>query len=156
MGSPERSGRDRHSGRTLNPRQRIAAIAALVLAPAVLILSLAIVVAQFPRGLIVLGCVVVAIGAALFGLTRKGFPRLLALGVALAAVIAQAVLLATDGDHLLQAIAIVVGLGAATYAARTAFRVRVHLPAGARSRTSGASLQPEVGRGQGRALLSRR
>ncbi len=128
MGSPERSGRDRRSGRALNPRQRFAAIAALVLAPAVLILSLAIVVAQFPRGLIVLGCVVVAIGAALFGLTRKGFPRLLALGVALVAVIAQAVLLVTDGDHLLEAIAIVAGLGAALYAARTAFRVRVHLP----------------------------
>ena len=48
--------------------------------------------------------------------------------MALVALIAQGVLLISDGDHLVEAIAIVAGVGAATYAARTAFRVRVHLP----------------------------
>ena len=128
MGTPERSGRDRRSGRPLNPGQRLAAIAALVLAPAVLILALDIVVTEFPRGLIVLGCVLVTIGAALYGVMRTGFARVLGLGVALVALIAQGVLLVTDGDHLVEAIAIVAGLGVAAYAARTAFRVRVHLP----------------------------
>ena len=98
------------------------------MAPAVLILALTVVVAEFPRGLIVLGCVLIATGAALYGLMRTGFARLLGLGVALVALIAQGVLLVTDGGHLVEAIAIVAGLGAATYAARTAFRVRVHLP----------------------------
>ena len=128
MGAPERSDRDRRSGGQLNPRQRLAAIAALVLAPAVLILALGIVVTEFPRGLIVLGCVVVGIAAALFGLIRRGIARLLGLGVALVALIAQGVLLVSDGDHLVEAIAIVAGLGVAIYAARAAFRVRVHLP----------------------------
>ena len=128
MGAPERSDRDRRSGGQLNPGQRAAAIAALILAPAVVILSLTIVVSEFPRGLIVLGCVVVTIGAALYGLMRTGFARLLGFGVALVALIAQGVLLVTDGDHLVEAAAIVLGLGAALYAARTAFRVRVHLP----------------------------
>jgi diacylglycerol kinase family enzyme len=128
MGAPERSGRDRRSGRELNPGQRVAAIAALVLAPAVLILALGIVVTEFPRGVIVLGCVVVAIGAALYGLMRKGFARLLGFGVALVALIAQGVLLISDGDHLVDAVAIVLGVGASLYAARTAFRVRVQLP----------------------------
>ncbi len=82
---------------------------------------------EFPRGLVVLACVVVAIGAALFGLLRTGIPRLLGLGVALLALIAQGVLLISDGGHLVEAIVIVAGLGAATYAARAAFRVRVEL-----------------------------
>ncbi len=106
----------------------MAAIAALVLAPAVLILALTIVVMEFPRGLIVLGCVAIAIVAALYGLMRQGIARLIGFGVALVAVIAQGVLLVSDGDHLGQAAAIVLGLGAALYAARTAFRVRVQLP----------------------------
>jgi hypothetical protein len=128
MGTSERSDRDRRSGRELNPGQRAAAIAALVLVPAVLILALDIVVTEFPRGLVVLGCVVVTVGAALYGLLRTGFARLLGFGVALVALIAQGVLLISDGDHLVEAIAIVAGLGVATYAARTAFRVQIHLP----------------------------
>ena len=156
MGASERSDRDRRSGRELNPGQRVAAIAALVLAPAVLILALTIVVTEFPRGLIVLGCVVVAIVAALYGLMRTGFARLLGLGVALVALIAQGVLLITDGDHLVEAIAIV------ARSRRGHLRREDGLPSsgapapGARSRTSGAALQPEVGRRQGRALLARR
>jgi diacylglycerol kinase family enzyme len=106
----------------------LAAIAALVLPPVVLILALTIVVTEFPRGLIVLGCVVVVIGGALYGVMRTGGARILGLGVALVGLIAQGVLLIADGDHLVEAIAIVAGLGAATFAARTAFRVRVQLP----------------------------
>ncbi|HEX5820483.1 MAG TPA: diacylglycerol kinase family protein [Solirubrobacterales bacterium] len=128
MGASERSGRDRRSGRELNPRQRAAAVAALVLPPAVLILALTIVVAEFPRGLIVLGCAVVAIGAAFYGVMRTGSARVFGLGVALAASIGAALVLVTDGDHIVEAIAVVAGVGVATYATRTAFRVRVHLP----------------------------
>jgi diacylglycerol kinase family enzyme len=128
MGAPERSGRDRRSGRKLNPGQRVAAIAALVLAPAALILALTIVVTEFPRGLIVLGCVAVAIAAALYGLLRKGPARVLGFGVALVALLAQGALLVSDGDHLVEAIAIVLPVGVSLYAARRAFQVRVDLP----------------------------
>lgn len=128
MGASERSGRDRRSGRKLNPGQRGAAIVALVLPPAVLILAVTIVVREFPRGLIVLGCAVVAIGAAFYGVMRKGSARVFGLGVALAASIGAALVLVTDGDHIVEAIAVVAGVGVATYATRTAFRVRVHLP----------------------------
>ncbi|MGA9372535.1 MAG: diacylglycerol kinase family protein, partial [Solirubrobacterales bacterium] len=128
MGAPERPGRHRRSGRQLNLGQRLAAIAALVLVPAVLILAVAIVVTEFPRDLIVLGCVVVVIGAALYAVMRTGFARLLGLAVALVGLVVQGGLLIAGGDHLVEAIAIAVGLGAATYAARAAFRFRVDLP----------------------------
>jgi diacylglycerol kinase-like protein len=113
----------------VNPRQRVAAIAALVLPPAVLILAVTIVVTEFPRGLIVLGSVVVVTVAALYGVMHKGVARLLGLGVALVGLLMQGVVLVTDGDHLVEAIAIVAGVGAATYAARVAFKLRVQLPA---------------------------
>jgi hypothetical protein len=42
-------------------RQRVAAIVAVVLAPAVVVLAAYLVVVQFPRGLIVLACVMIAL-----------------------------------------------------------------------------------------------
>jgi hypothetical protein len=109
--------------------QRTAAIAALVLPPALLILAVAIVVSEFPRGLIVLGCVGLAIGAAWYGLLRRGSARLLALTVALAALAALAVVLVvSQGDHFAETIAIIAGLGTATASARAAFRLRAALP----------------------------
>jgi hypothetical protein len=44
-------------------RQRVAAIVAVVLAPAVVGLAAYLVVVQFPRGLIVLACVMIALAA---------------------------------------------------------------------------------------------
>lgn len=108
-------------------RQRVAAIAAVVLAPAVVLLAAYIVVDQFPRGLIVLGCVAIALAAGWYGLLRRGMSRLLGLGIAMAAVIAPAALLVADGDHIAEAILIPVGLVLALTAARAAFRVRVPL-----------------------------
>ena len=108
--------------------QRAAAIAALGLPPALLILAITVLVGAFPRGLIVLGCVVVALAAAWYGLLRRGIARLLALAVALAALAGLAVELVSHGDHGVKAIVIVAGLGVATASAREAFRLRAHLP----------------------------
>ncbi len=91
------------------------------------ILSIDIVVSQFPRGLIVLACIAIALAAAWYGLTRTGGARLLGSGIAILAVGAIVALLVADGDHLVQALVIVVGLGLMLLATRSAFKFHVPL-----------------------------
>jgi len=100
----------------------------VVLAPAVMLLAIYIVVEQFPRGLIVFAGVAIAMAAGWYGLVRKGAARLLGLGIAVSALVAPAVLLVVDGDHVVEAILIPVGLILCLGAARVAFRVKVSLP----------------------------
>lgn len=109
-----------------NPH-RLAALAALVGAALLAILSIDIVLSQFPRGLIVLACLAIALAAAWYGLTRTGGARLLGSGVAALAVAATVAVLVADGDHLVQALVIVVALGLMLLATRSAFRVHVPL-----------------------------
>ncbi len=106
---------------------RLAALAALGCAALLLVLSVDIVLSQFPRGLIVLACLVIALTAAWYGLTRTGGARLLGSGTAILAVGAMAAVLIADGDHLIQALVIVAGLGLMVSATRSAFRVHVLL-----------------------------
>jgi hypothetical protein len=109
-------------------QRRAAAGLALVLGAATLLLALYVVFQQFPRGLLVLGCVAAALAAGWYGLLRRGVVRLASLGVALVALAVPVVLLLTDGDHLEEAILIGVGLAASLALARAAFRRRVSLP----------------------------
>jgi diacylglycerol kinase family enzyme len=106
---------------------RLAALAALASAALLAILSIDIVLSQFPRGLIVLACLVIAFAAAWYGLTRTGGARLLGSGVAALAVAVSVAVLIVDGDHLVQALVIVVALGLMLLATRSAFRVHVPL-----------------------------
>jgi diacylglycerol kinase family enzyme len=99
-----------------------------VLGVATLFLALYIVVQQFPRGLIVLGCVAAALAAGWYGLLRRGVARVALLGGALVALAVPVVLLLTDGDQLAEAILIGVGLMGGLSLARSAFRRRVSLP----------------------------
>jgi hypothetical protein len=103
---------------------RPAAIAALAGTAAVAILGVQIVVSQFPRGLLVPACLLIALLAAWHGLTRVGARRHLGLGVAFVAAAAAAAFLIVDGDHLLQALLVVLALGLALAGTRSAFRVR--------------------------------
>ena len=119
---------DRADAPKPSARQRAAALVAVVLAPAVVLLAVFVVVQQFPRGLIVLACVTIALAAGWYGLLRRGAARLLGLGIAAAALILPAALLVTDGDHLAEAILIPVGFILCLGAARAAFRVKVSLP----------------------------
>ena len=106
---------------------RLAALVALASTAVLVVLGIDIVLSQFPRGLIVLAALVVAFAGAWYGLTRTGGARLLGSGIAiLAAAVIVAVLL-VDGDHLAQALVIVVGLGSMVLATRSAFRVHVSL-----------------------------
>jgi len=106
---------------------RLAALAALVSAAVLAVLSIDIVASQFPRGLIVLACLVITIASAWYGLTRTGGARLLGSGVAILAMAGIVVVLIADGDHLVQALVIVAGLGLVLLATRSAFKIHVPL-----------------------------
>jgi diacylglycerol kinase family enzyme len=107
--------------------QRLAACAALASTALLAALSVDIVLSQFPRGLIVFACLVIAVAAAWYGLTRTGGARLLGSGIAALAVALIVALLIADGDHLVQALVILVALGLMLLATRSAFRIHVQL-----------------------------
>ena len=74
-------------------RRRLAAIVALVVGAATVALAVAVAVSEFPRGLVLLGCVLVAGAAAWYGVLRRGAARvagLIVAGLALAGAVALA------------------------------------------------------------------
>src|SRR5262249_41125897 len=83
---------------------------------------------QFPRALMVLGALVVALGAAWYGLLRQGAARVVGWVIAVTALAAVAILLFTDLDHLWVAVVLLVGPALSLAAASEAFRVPVPLP----------------------------
>jgi diacylglycerol kinase family enzyme len=107
--------------------QRLAALAALASAAVLAILSIDVVVSQFPRGLLVLAGLALALASAWYGLTRTGGARLLGSGIAILAVAGIVAMLIADGDHLAQALVIVVGLALMLLATRSAFKIHVPL-----------------------------
>jgi diacylglycerol kinase family enzyme len=106
---------------------RLTALVALAGAAVLAILSVDVVISQFPRGLIVLAGVALALTAAWYALTRTGRARLLGSGIAILALAAIVAVLIADGDHLAQALLIVVALGVMLLATRSAFKVHVPL-----------------------------
>src|SRR3954463_12590903 len=74
-------------------RRRMAAVVALVVGAATAVLAVAVAVSQFPRGLGVLACVVIAAAAAWFGVLRRGILRVVGLGVAALALAGVVVLI---------------------------------------------------------------
>ena len=105
----------------------LAAVCALALAAAAVVLAIVAVVIHFPRGLVVLACVVIGLAAGWYGLVRRGAARVAGLGAA-ALLAAVAVLLLISEDPLIT-IVIVATLMLGLAAARTAFRTHVDLPA---------------------------
>jgi diacylglycerol kinase family enzyme len=114
-------------GTTTTERGDTHRLTALASAGVLAVLSIDIVLSQFPRGLIVLACLLLACAAAWYGLTRTGGARLLGSGIAILAVAVSVVVLIAAGDHLVQALVIVVGLGLMLLATRSAFRIHVPL-----------------------------
>ncbi len=106
---------------------QLAALVALASAAILAILGIDIVVSQFPRGLVVLVGLAIALAAAWYGLTRAGSARLLGSGIGVLAAAATVAVLIADGDHFAQALVIVVGLGLTLLATRSAFKVHVSL-----------------------------
>ena len=106
-------------------RRRLAAVAALALAAAAIVLAAVTAVREFPAGLAVLICVVLALVCGWYGLVRRGIARAFALGAAVA--LAAAAVLLLVGREPLTVVVVVAALWLALAAARTAFRIHVDL-----------------------------
>jgi diacylglycerol kinase family enzyme len=106
--------------------RQAAAIGALVLGLSGFGLAVVVMVQEFPRGLIALGCVALAAGSAWYGVLRRGAARVLGLSVGALGVAAAILLLA--GDRLLEELLVAAALVLSCVCARAAFGVRAHLP----------------------------
>ncbi|MFL5901732.1 MAG: diacylglycerol/lipid kinase family protein [Solirubrobacterales bacterium] len=111
-------------------------------------MALYILIDQFPNGLVVLGCVVVALAAGWYGLLRRGAIRVVSLGVALAALLAAVLLPLTNANHFAEAVLIAVGLTTTLAAARAAFRRKASLPRAAPPKRPVLFYNPKSGGGK--------
>jgi diacylglycerol kinase family enzyme len=107
--------------------RRLAAIVALLVGAATIALAVALAVSEFPRGLGLLACVVVAGAAAWYGVLRRGIAHVAGLTVA-GLALAGAVALLLAGGSLLAQLLVVAGLLVSLAAARAAIAVHVPLP----------------------------
>ena len=108
-------------------KRRLTAVIALVAIVATIALAVAVAVSEFPRGLGLLACVVVAGAAAWYGVLRRGPARVAGLAVAALALAGAVALLVAD-DSSLDELLVVVGLLIALAASRTAVGMHVDLP----------------------------
>ena len=128
-------------------RRRLAALVALVVGAATVALAVAVAVSEFPRGLGLLGCVLVAGAAAWYGVLRRGVARVAGLTVA-ALALAGAVALLVAGDSLLAELLVVAGLLVTLAAARAAISVHVALPGASAPRHPVLFFNPRSGGGK--------
>jgi diacylglycerol kinase family enzyme len=131
-------------------RRRLAAIAAIVLAAAGLALAIGIAVDEFPRGLIVLALTVLALGAAWYGVLRRGVARFA--GLAGAVVLVVAGLLFVISSARLADLVVIAVLAAAVGMARIAFRAHVALPPAAAPERPVLFFNPKSGGGKAEAF----
>ncbi|MEV0803739.1 diacylglycerol kinase family protein [Kribbella sp. NPDC050281] len=108
-------------------RRRVAAVVALLVGAATVVLAVVVAVSQFPRGLFVLGCVVIAAVAAWYGVLRRGIARVVGLAVA-GLALAGAVVLVAVGGNLGVDLLVVVGLLITLAASRASFTAHADLP----------------------------
>jgi hypothetical protein len=111
-------------------RRRLAATFALVVGAATVVLAVAVAVSEFPRGLGLLGCVLIAGAAAWHGVLRRGIARVAGLTVAGLALAGAVALLVAGGAPLVD-LAVVAGLLVSLAAARATLGVHVDLPSAA-------------------------
>lgn len=107
--------------------RRVAAIVALLVGTATVVLAVVVAVSQFPRGLGVLACVVIAALAAWYGVLRRGLARVLGLVVA-AVALAGAVIFIVVGGKFGVDLIVLVGLLITLAASRVSFAAHVDLP----------------------------
>jgi len=107
--------------------RRLGAVLALLGGATALALGAYVFVSDFPRGLIVLGCVSIALAATWYGLLRRGARRLLAVLLALA-LLAAGLALVAGSDNWPVLLVVAVAALAAGAGARTAFLPNRELP----------------------------
>ena len=127
--------------------RRLAALAALVVGAATIVLAVAVAVSEFPRGLVLLGCVVVAAAAAWYGVLRRGTSRIAGLTVA-ALALAGAVGLLIAGGTRFADLLVIVGLLVTLAAARATMAVHVDLPGASAPRRAVLFYNPKSGGGK--------
>ena len=110
-------------------RQRLAAVVALVLFAVSAALAAIVAAQNFPRGLSVLACVVLAAVAGWWALVRRGPARVAGAITAAACLLCAVVLVVLERWVLADALALA-GLVVSVAAARRAFAARAQLPAG--------------------------
>ena len=108
-------------------KRRLTAGIALVAIVATIALAVVVAVSEFPRGLGLLACVLVAGAAAWYGALRRGPARVAGLAVAALALAGAVALLVAD-DSSSDELLVVVGLLIALAAARAAVGMHVDLP----------------------------
>ncbi len=128
-------------------RQRIAAGLALILGAATLALAVAVAVSEFPRGLGLAACVLVAAAAAWYGVLRRGVARVAGLAVAVLAL-AAAVALLVDGGTPVPELLVIAGLLAFLAAARASLGEHVDLPSAPAPRQPVLFFNPRSGGGK--------
>ena len=106
----------------------MAAIVALVIGAATVGLGIAVAVTEFPRGLGLLACVLVAGASAGYGALRRGAARVAGMAIAVLALAGAAALLIASGP-LLGELLVIAGLLVTLLAARAAVSGHVVLPA---------------------------
>jgi len=106
---------------------RLAAATALLLGTVTVVLAVGIAVSQFPRGLGLVGCLLVAIGSGWHGLRRRGVARVLGLVLAGLGVVGALTLVLLKGAPLGDLL-VVAGLLASLALARIPFAVHTELP----------------------------
>jgi hypothetical protein len=126
--------------------RQLAAIVALVVGTATLVLGAVLAVSQFPRGLGVLACVVIAGLCAWYGVLRRGIARTAGLAGGALALGGAIALLAIDG--LLAEAIVIAGLLVALAAARIAVAVHVSLPSAVAPRRPVLFYNPRSGGGK--------
>ena len=108
-------------------RRRLAAIVALTVGVATVALAAAVAVSEFPRGLVLLACVLVAAAAAWYGVLRRGLARAAGLIVAVLALAGAVTLLVGEGTPFVDLL-VLAGLLVSLAAARATLAVHVDLP----------------------------
>ena len=128
-------------------RRRLAAVLALVVGAATLVLAIAVAITQFPRGLVLLGCVLLAGVAAWYGLLRRGIARVVGLIIAGIALVAVVAVIVASGSPLVDLL-VVTGLLVSVAAARAATAVHVNLPSAPAPRRPVLFFNPRSGGGK--------
>ena len=127
--------------------RRLAAAIALVAGAATIILAVAVAASEFPRGLILLGCVVVAGAAGWYGALRRGIARKAGFAVAAVALAGAVAILVAGGPPGLDLL-VLAGLLVTLAAARQTLHVHVDLPSAAAPQRPVLFYNPKSGGGK--------
>src|SRR6185437_6651111 len=127
--------------------RRLAAAAALVLTLATVVLAITVAVNNFPRGITVLACVVVALLAAWWGIAHHGAARAIGLGLGALLLLGAVALVVFEGKALQDLLVLLLAV-LALEMARRAFLSRADLPAAPRPERAVLFYNPKSGGGK--------